>query len=231
MIEPTPGPLDRLRAANPVPHAVSHPDDATLEEILMTTTAPATETDPGSPNPSPEPKRLPLILGIAAALLLVVGVVGALAFSGDDDPATGEVAGSDGDEPAADPIDPNGGDGDPAIDPAAGGPAGGSEVTSCVESYSPETLANREYTFDGTITSVDGPNMTFEVNEWFSGGTEATVTLDHQGLAGGLLTPDIAIEPGTRVLIGGDGGFVWSCGFTQLWTEDTAAEWRAAVAG
>lgn len=225
MTEPTPGPLDRLRAANPVPHTVSQPDDTTLEEILMTTS----ESTAGPAATSPMRKKLPLLLGVAAALLLVVGVVGALASSGDDKGVdTGEVAGPAGDDPAADPIDPNGTDGDPAIDPAAGGPADNSQVTSCVETYSPETLTNREYAFDGTVTDTDAVNMTFSVNEWFSGGTDATVTLKHQDYAGMLLDPNTALDVGTRALIAGDGGFVWSCGFTQLRTDESAAEWRAA---
>ena len=95
---------------------------------------------------------------------------------------------------------------------------------------------NREYAFDGTVESVDGDAMTFAVNEWFAGTPDqtasATVTLDHQGLVGMLFSPQgPALEPGTRVLSAGDGGFVWSCGFTQQHTPELADEWRTALAG
>lgn len=221
MTEHDPGPLDRLRAANPVPHAVSQPDDTTLEEILMNTTA----NEPTTPatGEAPPRNRLPMLLGIAAALLLVVGVVGALVNSGDDDAVEDDqVASPSGDEPITDPAE--GG----AITP---GDPSQSGITSCVESYSPETLADREYAFDGTVTAIEGPNMTFTVNEWFSAGEGDTITLDHQDYAGTLLDPQTPLDVGARALIAGDGGFVWSCGFTQLWTEESAAEWRAAFAG
>lgn len=181
--------------------------------------------------PSPPCSRsTPFILGIAAVCLLLAGVAGAVVLSGDDATPDDQVAQpSTDDEPL------------PGDDPAASGgpsdPAGSSELTSCVELYSPETLGNRDYAFDGTVTSVDGPNITFAVNELFSGGAElvsadGTVTLDHQGNAGMLFAPEgPALESGTRVLAAGDDGFLWSCGFTQLHSEATATEWRNALAG
>lgn len=243
----TPDPLDRLRAADPASGAVSQPDPSLLEEILMTDTqTPGTQhpdaQTPGTPSPATEPHapvpaggpstagrpRLPLLLGVAAALLVVVGIVGAVLAGGGDD--TTDQAGVD---TGALPTNPDAGD-----DPAAGGvitepgdPAAGSEVTSCVEQYSPETLAQREYAFDGTVSSVDGDTMTFTVNEWFNGGDADTITLDHQGYAGMLLDPNTPLDVGARALVAGDGGFVWSCGFTQLHTDAGAAEWRSATAG
>lgn len=228
MTEHDPGPIDRLRAANPVPHAVSQPDDTTLEEILMNTTTSQSDESTTLPATSPARNRLPLLLGVAAALLLVVGVIGALVNANDDDAGvdTEDVAGPSSDDLTTDPAIDDG-----SSTPADPNAAAGSEVTSCVESYSPETLSNREYAFDGTVTAVEGPNMTFTVNEWFSAGEGETITLDHQGYAGALLDPQTPLDVGARALIAGDGGFVWSCGFMQLWTEESAAEWRAAFAG
>lgn len=213
-------PIERLKAANPVPGVVEEPDPHLLQEILMTTTSPARPTGelPSGPE-APDRRsgrRLPAVLAAAAALLVLAGVVGALVIDGDDSPADDEVASPIGDGPATDLVDPA---------------AGGSDVTSCVESFSPETLRDRDYAFDGTVDSVEGPDITFAVNEWFAGGTESTVTLDHQGYAGMLLDPNTALEPGTRALMAGDGSMVWSCGFTQLWSDGTAAEWRQAFAG
>ncbi len=85
---------------------------------------------------------------------------------------------------------------------------------------------------DGTVTTVDGPLMTFEVNEWFTADQGPTITLDHQGYQGMLFAPDgPTLDTATRVLIAGDGGLVWSCGFTQLYDDATAQTWREALAG
>lgn len=223
--------LARLRAVDPVPEPVSHPSDApvraTFEEILMSrpvTDAPAADRPaPGSPTRSSW-YRDPRILGAAAALVLVAGVVGAIV-----------AGGSDGEEPVDSalptaPTDTPDEALDRVIEPTE--PNDGSELTSCVAQYGLDTLAERDHAFDGTVTAVDGSEMTFEVHEWFAGGEGDTVTLDHQGLVGMLFAPDgPALEPGTRVLTAGDGGFVWSCGFTQLHDPALADEWRATLAG
>ena len=218
--------IDRLRAVNPVPEADADPSDpaatATLEEILMTDpTAPPAEPLHRAPRPRP----LPWLVA-AAALLLVAGVAGAFLLGGDD--STGEAT----DQALPDPSDTPGDAPRSDADPGAT-----SSATSCVELYSPETLPNRDYAFDGTVASVDGPDITFTVHEAFSGpddirGEGATITLDHQGNAGMLFSPEgPALEPGTRVLAAGDDGFLWSCGFTQLHTEELADEWRGAFGG
>ncbi len=216
-------PIERLRAADPVPEPVSHPSEArvraTLQEILMT------DTDVRTDRPTTTPSRLrdPRVIGIAAALLLLAGVVGAVLASG----------GSSSEEPVA-----SGATTVPSGDPSDGVSSGvtpgdgGTQATSCVEMYDLDTLTHRQYAFDGTVTSVDGRDMTFQVNEWFTGGEGDTVTLDHQGYAGMLFAPEgPALEPGTRVLVAGDGGFVWSCGFTQAYDPALAEQWRTALAG
>ena len=217
-------PIDRLRAANPVPEASSDPSDpvvtATLEEILMTDPTP-TPLDP--PDRSSRRRPAPWLVA-AAALLLVGGIVGAVLLAGGD--STREVTDEALPDPSETPVDDSGSGTDPGAT---------SSATSCVELYSPETLPNRDYAFDGTVSSVDGGDITFTVHEAFSGPDDlraegATITLDHQGNAGMLFSPDgPALEPGTRVLAAGDGGFLWSCGFTQLHTEELAHEWRSAL--
>lgn len=211
-------PIDRLRAADPATTSSEDPSlpgpRATLEEILM--------TDPATHDP--RTRRAPWVL-MAAALLVVAGVVGAVILAGGDD--TADDLADQSEDPGEGLAD------DPVISPG-GDPAGNSQATDCVELYDLETLANREYAFDGTVVSVDGSDMTFAVNEWFTAttvdGTADTITLDHQGNAGMLFAPDgPALEPGTRVLVAGDGGFVWSCGFTQLHDDELASQWRDAL--
>jgi len=232
--EPTPDHdvLARLRAVDPVPEPVSHPTDgpvrATLAEILMPPTS-TTTTEPPTPRPpttDPRPGpwyRNPRLLAAAAALVLVAGVLGAVVVSGGDADPSLDTASPTTEQPAG------------GADPGTSGavtPGGDSGMTSCVELYDLETIKNREYAFDGTVASVDGMRMTFDVHEWFGPGEGDTATLDHQGYEGMLLAPDgPALEPGIRVLVAGDGGFVWSCGFTQLHDPAVADQWRAARGG
>lgn len=126
----------------------------------------------------------------------------------------------------------------------------GGAAASCVETYSVTTIGNRDFAFDGTVVSVgpggtnkaskgelDTAAVTFRVNEWFTGGTEDTVTVD-------MGAPTISVEQdqepayeeGTRMLVSGEprwGGrpledpIAWSCGgFTRYYESAVADEWR-----
>ena len=55
--------------------------------------------------------------------------------------------------------------------------------------------------FDGSLTSVDGNEVTFGVTVWFQGGEGPTVTLDSNGLAGTAITSgagDVQLVVGQR---------------------------------
>jgi len=109
----------------------------------------------------------------------------------------------------------------------------GTGIGSCVETYSTETLANRDFAFDGIVTGINGDRVTFSVNESFAGdpSTEASVTLSAPGMSGTSVTsaggPTLTV--GDRYLVAGDDEFVWPCGFTQPYDESVAAEWREAT--
>ncbi len=144
--------------------------------------------------------------------------------------------------------------GDPAGDDVHGPLASGAAV-SCFKEYSPREVAHRSFAFDGIVTEI-GPgttnregegqlrlsSVTFAVNEWFSGGSTESATVD-------MLppTPDgtsaetgQSYDVGTRLLVSGEprwGGvdpladaIAWdTCGFTRYWDQETADAWRAAV--
>jgi hypothetical protein len=132
--------------------------------------------------------------------------------------------------------------GRPAAD--AGGPsvALGDSSAMCMEVYSPETLPNRQLAFDGTVTEIaDDPGLdfgvlvTFDVNQVYIGDLGDTVTLQASGLGGvGGDTVDSEGGPGMsvgdRLLISGDEGFAWTCGFSRTWSQEMADEWEAATA-
>ena len=101
---------------------------------------------------------------------------------------------------------------------------------SCVEVYDLQTLANRELAFDGTIKTLDGDKATFTVNQWYRGGDTGEITLAGAAGLSGLTSggPAATLEPGTRLLVAGDGGFAWACGFTQPYEAEVARQWEEA---
>lgn len=136
---------------------------------------------------------------------------------------------------------------------APSGPVGDSGLASCAFEYSPSTLADRAFAFDGTAVSV-GParterpgrrvgyvGTTFEVHEWFAGGSGTTVTIDMAPPGDARSDEDSEYAPGyvlgDRLLVSGehrwggatmDDALAWTCGFTRYHDEATADLWRAA---
>lgn len=127
-------------------------------------------------------------------------------------------------------------------------PANG--ATSCAVKYSTAALRQRAFAFDGTVTSI-GPARTnrsvadlplvaatFTVNQWFRGGSSATVTVDITAPdPSGVEDPAPAYRIGTRLLVSGEprwGGapltdaIAWTCGFTRYYDPATAEIWRTA---
>lgn len=126
--------------------------------------------------------------------------------------------------------------------------AGDAMAASCAQEYSIDTLADRDFAFDGRVSEIDRTaaagfddgyvDVTFAVHEWFRGGTDDTVRVE-------MLDPDVttsmdgpAFAVGTRLLVSGeprwggeplDAAVAWTCGFTRAYDSDTAAQWRAAL--
>lgn len=116
--------------------------------------------------------------------------------------------------------------------------SGGTSLGSCVERYSPETLTARSFAFDGTVSSVEkgttetgSDSVTFSVNRWYKGGDDGgSVTLKAFGVGGVTSAGSISGTAGERLLVTGDEDTIWTCGFTQPYTTQAAAEWEAAFA-
>ncbi len=120
----------------------------------------------------------------------------------------------------------------PSPDPSVGG---GEALGSCVEQYSPSTLAKRSWAFDGTVkssmkatTETGADSVTFAVNHWFKGGTSSSITVETYGLGGVTSAGSISGQVGERMLVTGEEDSLWTCGFTQPYTETVAADWSAA---
>jgi hypothetical protein len=114
----------------------------------------------------------------------------------------------------------------PSDDPGTG-------IGSCVETYSLDALANRDFAFDGRVAAIDGDRVTFSVNEAFSGDASAgdSITLSAPGMSGTSITSagGPTLTAGERYLVAGDDEFVWACGFTQPYDESVAAQWAEAT--
>ena len=196
--------LARLRAADPLeeaslPSATDRRATELFERITM-----------AQPEVQQRQRRPLLIAAVAVSLVFVTAVTFAVARSSGT-----------GDREVADGVQVTVPDGDGAITP------GGSTAGSCVELYDLTTLEGREIAFEGTLVAVDGDRATFTVNQWFKGGDGTSVTLaGAAGLQGiNSIEPGAALKPGARLLVAGDGGFAWSCGFTQPYDPAVAQQW------
>ena len=202
--------LTRLRSADPIeptslPSATDPAAVALFERIVM--------NDPTSTT-SPITRPRPLMLAVAAVALLVLVGAALVVRGGSDGDIEEEVAtASTTTEPGGPPLTP-----------------GGASSGSCVEFYDLQSLANREVAFDGTVASRAGDQITFTVNRWFRGGDEDEITLSGGEALGGVTSagPGASIETGTRLLVAGDGGFAWACGFTQPFDAAVAEQWADA---
>lgn len=215
--------LDALRRIDPVdeaalPSAQEPKARALFERITMT----QTETQPAEtieevPTAPPPRRGRTALVAIAAAVVLVLGVAGVLTLTAGDEDNDNNTGTQLTDDEAGDaPISPGGG------------------MALCIEMYDLTTLGGRQTAFDGTVKAVDGDKVTFTVNEAYRGVQGAEVTLEGAGTIGGMTSvggdANTSLEPGTRLLVAGDDGFAWSCGFTQPYDPAVAAEWKKALA-
>ena len=146
-----PDPIDRLRAANPiradeVPDASLARVSARIQEHIVTDIQ---HTSTAAPSRRP----IALLGGLAAAGALALAVALGSGF-GFGAPAQGPIA--------ANPT--------PSENPAAGG-----GMASCLM-YDPATLPTFDIVFDGTVTAVNGDQVSFDVNTGWKG-VDGTVTL------------------------------------------------------
>jgi hypothetical protein len=118
----------------------------------------------------------------------------------------------------------------PSQPPAGNNGSGGGATGMCIQ-FSLEELAARDFAFDGTVTAVNGDQATFTVNTAFWGVSRSEVTLtaaigmiEESGVAldGGPL-----LVIGERYLISGDDTFAWTCGYSVVYDEATAAQWAS----
>jgi hypothetical protein len=195
-------PIDRLRAADPV-RADAVPDaslarvSARIQEHIMTDSR-------YDPNVRPPRRPLALIggLALAGAFALAIAVSSGFGLGGQ----------------APDPI---GAAPSPTENPAAGG-----GMASCLM-YDPATLPTFDIVFDGTVTAMDGDQVTFDVNTGWKG-ADGSITLTAPDTDIALVGPMPDFEVGGRYLVTAAGSNINACGYTLDYDADTAADWAAA---
>ena len=206
-----PDPIDRLRTADPiraddVPDASLARVAARIQEHIMTDK----QHDPTVRHP-----RSPLAWVGGFAL---VGAI-ALAFA----IALGNGFGAQTPPPiAANPT--------PVETPEpSGNPAAGGGMASCLV-YDPANLTTMDVVFDGTVTAIDGDQVTFKVNQGWKG-ADGSITLTAPQTEISLLGPMPEFKVGGRYLVTAAGSNINSCGYTLDYDTDTAAKWAAAFGG
>jgi len=237
-------PLDRLRAADPmraddVPSASLARVSARIQETVMSDI---------QNSPSPARSRRPFVLtgaiGVAGALALAVALGSGFGLQAPGPIAvlpvptqtptqaptqapkqapTADPSAEPSVDPSAEPsVDPSA---EPSVDPNDGGGA----MASCLR-YEPSILPNFETVFDGTVTAIDGDQITFDVNTGWKGAT-GTVTLTAPSASIGLIGPAPDFKVGGRYLVTAAGSDIGSCGYTLDYDAATADAWAAAFGG
>jgi hypothetical protein len=205
---------------------------ALFEEIIRMPTS-----DPQAPPRQPTRRRIQLAAGVVAAVA-VVGAATLISMAMLDS----------GRQPPPVASSPTG-SGEPSPPEDQQGDVFGADVgLSCVEEYSPQTVAQRGFAFDGTVvgvgerssgTDVGDPYVpvSFTVHRWFRGGPGDQVTV-------AMFAPDevTSVENtgyavGSRLLVSGEPRFggaalddpiAWACGFTRWYNEADAQTWEQA---
>jgi hypothetical protein len=193
-------PLDALRAADPI-RADGVPD-ASLARVSASVQEHIVSDIQSTATLPPSRRPLALFGGLALASAFALAIAVGSGFG----------AGSPG------PV---------GADPS--NPAAGGGVVSCL-AYDPANLPTFEIVFDGTVTAVDGEQVTFDVNDaWKGVGDSITLTAPQVDPA--LVGPLPDFEVGGRYLVTASGSTISACGYTLDYDAGTAADWAGAFPG
>jgi hypothetical protein len=196
--------LARMRAGDPAA-TLPPAGPERVARLLEGTMEHVTETE----TTATRTRRAPVAWLAAAAAVAVLGGVGFAATRGSD-PATTPVATP---EPSV-------------LTLSAPAPVD----TRCMVP-TPETLANAETAFDGTVTAVDGDQVTLRADAWYAGGPadEVVVTAPQESMQ--ALVGAVALQPGQRYLLAASRGELLACGFSGAYDADRADLYAAAFGG
>ena len=198
-----PDPIGRLRAADPI--RVTDVPAASLARVSASIQEHIVTDIQHTSTVAPARRPFAIFGGLAAAAALALAIALGSGFGVQSPGSVG-----------ANPNDP-------------GNPAAGGGMASCLV-YDPANLPTFDVVFDGTVTAVDGDQVTFEVNDgWKGADGSITLTAPDADIALVGPTPDFAV--GGRYLVTAAGSTINACGYTLDYDAGAAADWAAAFAG
>jgi hypothetical protein len=197
---------ERLAAADPAEGVSIDPiPNHLMEHIVNTTTSTPDHTD--SPTAAAPRRRWRFTALGGAAPAAVSAVIDVATLGGGNDPVT------------ASPLELTA--------------SGGDAMASCLP-FSVDILDDMVIALEGTVTAVDGPTVTLEIDRWYRDGTESAAETVVVNAPEGMeaLIGGVAFEKGGRYLISADAdGNVAYCGYTAPATDDMRASFEQAFPG
>lgn len=156
------------------------------------------------------------------SLILIAALTAlALAACSDAGSSTGASDGNRSEHTGGDPTDP-------II-------AEGNGLGSCAFEFSVQSLTERQFGFDGTVTEIREPaamdapyEVVFDVGRWYRGADGATALVRTYDVSGTSLAGDLGLAVGDRVLASGDEDFLWGCGFSMAYSDQNAGLFEQA---
>jgi hypothetical protein len=196
--------LGRMQHADPAQGDVS-PDPSWIDTLAQSTMeAPMT-----TPEPAGGTRRTWILTAAAAAVVAAVGFGGYSALKGDD--TRSNMAQEKSSITLTVPA---------------------SNASAMCMRVTPETVAQSQVAFDGTVASVEGAKVTLDVSKWYVGGDAQQVVLTQTApdqpimLEGG-----VQLEQGKRYLVTAYDGRVNGCGFSAEWSQELQDIWDQAFPG
>ncbi|CAM3524074.1 hypothetical protein [Nocardioides zeicaulis] len=171
-------------------------------------------------------KTLRSLVAVPVAVL-ALGALSACGSSSDDaeQPASA---------PTSDSTTSDGTSDSTASDSTGGGTlaltADGSTAGKCAVP-SAEVLSGFDTAFAGTVTSLDDGTATLAVDQWYTDGDAATVTVDAPSKDMQDLLMAVDFQEGTSYLVSASGGRVSLCGFTGPETPELQSVYDQAFTG
>jgi len=185
----------RLRDADPALRAPA-PDPSWIDTLAQSTM----EAPMNTPEPAAGSRRTWILTAAAAVVVAALGFGGWTALQGTDE-RPNQVA----TEKTVTTL-------------KAPAKADTSQMCMRVE---PASVAQMQVAFDGTVSAVNGDEVTLEVSKWYVGGDTDQVKLTQISNDGMIaLEGGIQLEQGQRYLVTAHDGVVNGCGFSALWSQE-----------
>ena len=176
--------LDPAPAGSPVDPVTSPRAQELVERAMQTSETETSEL---------APRRRPWLLPLAAAVLAIAVVGAVFAFSGGS--GGGNAPGGEDPTTLALELPP-------------------SDVASSCVVFDVQFLAEMPVAFAGTVTAIDGEQITLDVDRWYRGGDADLVTVAVAEGQTSAALDGVDFREGERYLVSATDGTVNGCGFS-----------------